>query len=57
MRGLVSEINEKIITLKAPYVQLKALQHEEIFYLYFRAFSDGDFGQMGSKRSISTPKA
>lgn len=36
--GLVIDIDKKKITLKTPYVQLKAMQHENIFYLTSELF-------------------
>lgn len=36
--GLIEKIDEKEVTLKTPYVQLKAIQHEEVFYLTSELF-------------------
>lgn len=36
--GLVINIEGKSVTLKSPYVQLKAMQHEDIFYLTSELF-------------------
>lgn len=36
--GLITEVNEKYITLKAPYVQLKAIQYENEFYITSELF-------------------
>ena len=36
--GLITEVQEKQITLKAPYVQLKAIQYENEFYITSELF-------------------
>lgn len=36
--GLVVTIDERVVTMKVPYVQLKAMQHEEMFYLTSELF-------------------